>query len=495
VWNMLNSHPTFNGAATDIRPEDALFANSRALSPCGGPVTPVPCGPDQDKSGLGYGPYPLGVAVQSAWDATNSNVIAYNITGNDPISGSAVTGGAVLQIGAYPIMIFANTTKTTNTGDFGVTVPTNIDSHVAGQVFSASSTPGGLGQALAIGGSFRTSDVTGSLTIPGQPMNIAIRENDSGTFNTFEWQIVRNQGFFRSQEKGIDPADNIGTDAAHCTARPVVADCGNPYYQILPGGATRSRVIGTGQMVNEVGGKAATGGGCSPAGLPNGIGYAFWSFATYADSCAHANLKYLQLDGVDPLWTSYAANPHGAGVFPICTTPGLTCDAVPFTNMLSGSYRSWNIIRMVMKNTYVAPAAGPSVPALVLAAQDQAHLTIPDFVPFVYCTSASSGCTPGAVNLAQPLWITPPTGVTVGLPVFRSHLADPCVAVTTTVTVCPQTGTGITNSVLNGTNQAPFFGLPDWSENEGDMYGAIFTVESDVDSLADFSGQQAVIVQ
>jgi hypothetical protein len=163
--------------------------------------------------------------------------------------------------------------------------------------------------------------------------------------------------------------------------------------------------------------------------------------------------------------------------------------------MVNGSYRSWNIIRMVMKNTYTAPASGPSVPALVLAAQDQAHSTIPDFVPFVYCTSAGSGCTPAAVNLAQPFWITPPTGVTVGLTAFRSHLADPCTPVTTTVTICPQTGNTLGNFALNGTNQAPFFGLPNWTENEGDMYGAVLTVVSDIDSLSDFGGQQGGLVQ
>lgn len=506
VWNILVSHAAFNGAATDIRPEDALFANSRALAPCGTVTTPVPCGSDTGKNGLGYGPYPTGVAVNSSFDGTSANVIAYNITGNDPIStADTVTPGATLQIGAYPIMIFANTTKTTNPGDFGSLIPTNINSHVAGQVFSASSTPGGLGQALVAGGAFRTSDVTGSLTVAGQPMNIVVREPVSGTFNTFEWQLVRDQGFYRSQEWGVDPADNIGTDAANCTARPVVANCGNPYFHILPASASRRRAIGTGQLVNAVGGKSSTAPptctqtapytGGPLGGLPNGIGYAFWSFATYADACVHADLHYLQIDGVDPLFADPSFDPNGPGVFPTCTTPGLTCQAVPFTNIVNGAYRSWNIIRMVMKNTYTNPASGPSVPALVLAAQDQAHSTIPDFVPFVYCTSASSGCTPASVNLSQPLWITPPTGVTVGLAAFRSHLADPCTPVTTTVTICPQSGTTLTNFAINGTNQTPFFGLPNWSENEGDMYGASLTVTSDVDSLADFSGQQGDLVQ
>jgi hypothetical protein len=67
--------------------------------------------------------------------------------------------------------------------------------------------------------------------------------------------------------------------------------------------------------------------------------------------------------------------------------------------------------------------------------------------------------------------------------------------VTTTVTICPQSGTTLTNFAINGTNQAPIFGLPDWSENEGDMYGAALTVQSDVDSLSDFSGQQGDLVQ
>jgi hypothetical protein len=113
----------------------------------------------------------------------------------------------------------------------------------------------------------------------------------------------------------------------------------------------------------------------------------------------------------------------------------------------------------------------------------------------VYCTSSTSGCTPAKVDLTQTFWIDAPTGVTVGLNAFRSHLADPCTPVTTTVTICPQTGTALTNFAINGTNQTPFFGLPNWTENEGDMYGAVLTVQSDVDSLSDFSGQQGDLVQ
>jgi hypothetical protein len=485
VWNILNSTPTFNGAATDIRPEDALFANSRALVPCTGA-----CGTDVSKTGLGYGPYPTGIAVQSAIDATSANVLAYNLTGNDPIStADTVTPGAVIQIGAYPIIIFANVTATTNPGDFGnaAGMPTNILSHVFGEVFSSTS----------LGGASRTSDVTGSLTVAGQPMNILSREPVSGTWNTVEWQLVRNQGFFHSQEEGVDPANST---APACTPRPVVANCGDPFFMSYPDGATRRRTIGTGQEVGVAGGKSSTAlptctgtppyTGIPGTGIPNSIGYAFWSFATFADACVHADLHYLQLDGVDPLFSSYSANPT-PGVLPTCTA--IPCTALTMPNVVNGNYRAWNIIRMVMKNTYVAPASGPSVPALVLAAQNQAHVNIPDFVPFVYCAVAS--CTPATVNTTQPLWVTAPTGVTSGLTAFRSHFTSPCQTVATGVTVCPQMGNSAGNLAIDGTNQTAFFAFPPWSENEADMAGAVLTVTSDVDSLSDFGASQLDLIQ
>lgn len=51
VFNALQG-AAFNAALTDIRPEDALFATNRALAPL-----------TQNRSGLGYGPPPIGTPI------------------------------------------------------------------------------------------------------------------------------------------------------------------------------------------------------------------------------------------------------------------------------------------------------------------------------------------------------------------------------------------------------------------------------------------------
>jgi hypothetical protein len=81
------------------------------------------------------------------------------------------------------------------------------------------------------------------------------------------------------------------------------------------------------------------------------------------------NTRYLTVDGVDPLFPSYAG-----GSFPTCTAP---CPGiVTFTNVINGSYPIWSIYRVV-----TATKVPAGVSAVISAAQTQASTTIPDFVP------------------------------------------------------------------------------------------------------------------
>jgi len=522
VWILLNG-AQFNAAATDIRPEDALYASSRALNNCA-PLGAPNCATDNVKNGLGYGPAPTGQAIISAASGKKFNMFMYGLTGCDPLIANLpaplggcnpITQGVELQIGAYPIMIFYNSTVAGGGGgDFTAHPPTDILHEVFATVF------GGFSDLPIKIGTLHTCDITGLLGLCS-PLNVFNREAASGTFNTAEFQLVRNKGTTLSQELGVNPADNAGSGNVNCGVFgvfpiPAGNNCGNPFKHIFANGATRQRVKGTGEMVEEIGGVTNTPGppACKthygagfPTGIPNSIGYAFWSFSTYADPCTLANTKYIQLDGVDPLFASYAANPRGAGNWPQCVfnpppMPPFTCDPIPFSHMVNGDYRSWNIIRLVLKNNYVAPASGPSVPSLLLAAQDQAHSTIPDFVPFVYCTAGGGLCTPAVVNPAQKTGITQPTNVTIGLFAFRSHYRIPTLCVTTTgapppgcVNVVFDTGLAIGQNPLNGTNQVVIGGFQPWSENQGDMAGGIFTVQADIDSLADTGAELTAYFQ
>ncbi|HEY0704004.1 MAG TPA: hypothetical protein VGD60_14645 [Candidatus Acidoferrales bacterium] len=410
VYNALNG-TNFTAAVSDIRPEDALYANLRAFVSCNGS-----CATDTSKSGLGYGPYPVGQAVQSTWSNTSAKVVAYSISGQDPITQSTIPAYVTTPVGAYPVMIFANVVtapSTTGAQDFNKVIPNNITSHAAATIWSGYST--------------RTTDVTGVLAT-GSPLNVVEREPVSGTFNTFEWQVVRAKGTVLSQEIGVNPA-NSGCFVGGTTP----SECGNPFYHVASNGATRSRAIGTGEEVSET------------SALANSLGYAFWSFSTYNGK---TNLHYLQLDDVDPLFANY-----GTGVFPTCTgtAPNITCTAVPFTNIINGGYRAWNIIRIV------SPTPVPAgVTSLLAAAQTQASTTLPDFVPYSQ------------------------------LAVFRSHYGIPPIAVTGGGTI-----TVVTGNPFNGTNQTAIGSFPAHYENGGDMAGAIFPVQADVDfSLDNGAGHQ-----
>jgi hypothetical protein len=416
VYNALNG-VHFTAAVTDIRPEDALYANLRAFSPCSGS-----CATDTGKSGLGYGPYPTGAAVQSAYSNTSAKVVAYLTSGTDPITSAPIPAFSTTPVGAYPVVFFANigtTASSTGPQDFKTVNPTNISSHAAAAIWSGYLT--------------RTTDVTGN-SATGSPLNVLEREPVSGTFNTFEFQIVRAKGTVLSQEIGVNPASTTANGTATCfVGGATPGECGNPFYHIAANGATRSRVIGTGEMIS-------TGNT-----LANSLGYAFWSFSAFN---AKANLKYLELDGVDPLYDNYTT-----GIFPTCsgTAPSITCSPVTFTNILNGGYRAWTVIRIVSPTTIPAGVA-----ALLSAAQTQAGTTLPDFVPYSK------------------------------LPVFRSHYSIPAIAVPNGGTITVMTG-----NPFNGTNASPVGSFPAHYENGGDMAGAIFPVQADVDfSLDNGAGHQ-----
>jgi hypothetical protein len=404
----------FNVAFTDIRPEDAQYFNIRAQ-----------CSPaDSGSQCLGYGPFPVGTAVQSAYSINtatglqnSAQVVQYNINGDDPISQYPIPPFTTLQVGAQAAVHFINYTDS-GTGGFASLAPTNVNSHVLALVYS-----GLLGS---------TVDVSGTKGVTGKPLHVILREPSSGTMNTVEWQINRAKGVDLSQENGIQ----YGT-RANCTtftsspnpatyATPTTSGaCTNPLYLPGPSGSFRARAIGTGEAISAV----------NSANNPNSIGYAFWSFANFGGK---ANLRYLKIDGVDPL--SLASF---SGAFPTCSgsanNGGLTCTAVPFTDIKVGNYRNWNVLRATIYNTYQAPSVGPSVQAFIQSAQDSAEKTVFDFLPTTYCANAS--CSSTIDNL----------------PVFKSHY------------VLPNQGI----NAANGNNGE--------AESGGDVLGAIFTDQADKD--------------
>jgi len=314
IYSALNG-ATFNAAPTDIRPEDALFAENRALGTLNSTYT-----------GLGYGPGPIGTPVVSTFSGTTSTPVAFNLTGTDPITGETVKAYTTTNVGAQAVMVVVNNLQTTSSGDFS-----NVAAFQNVNRFD-------LTQAL--NGTYGlTRDLSSTPGLPAVPLNVILREPTSGTYNTMEWNIPRNVEFNSTQELGVNPAVN------------------NPLDITNVGGGWRKRAIGNGEELKQV------------ANSANGdvLGYGFWSTGNYANYVN--DVRYLTVDGVDPLFANYAG-----GFFPTCTIP---CPGVvQFTNILNGSYPIWNILRVTTAKTIPA-----GVSALIQAAQSAVVNVSPDFVP------------------------------------------------------------------------------------------------------------------
>ncbi|MBZ5501193.1 MAG: hypothetical protein LAN59_02990 [Acidobacteriia bacterium] len=377
VYSLLNGQH-FNIAFTDIRPEDGQMAYGRAA--CNrSSVTDETC--------FGYGPLGgIGTSILSSYSQTSSQVVAFSISGTDPFTGLPIPGYKTINVGADPIVIFYNKTDTA-AGGLGALLPTNINHTTVTSLWS-----GLIGV---------NDQLVGYQTGSPKALHVVAREPMSGTYNTFEWQMVHTRdshGGDYGQEYNFGPTPaQCFTPPSTATYVPPTVSCANPMNVTGSGGATyggfRTRAIGTGEEVNAV----------NSANNPNSLGYAFWGLGTFGGK---SNIKYMTLDGVDPIYPSYSTN---GGSFPNCTgainlgTFSCTGPLPTFDNVKNGNYRNWSMIRAAVYNSYTPPTSGPSVTTLIQATQDQSHVNIPDFVPAIYCANAAC------------------TSTVDGMPAFRSH--------------------------------------------------------------------------
>jgi hypothetical protein len=352
-----------NAAATDIRPEDALFATCRANSKLGGGTDGL--------AGLGYGANTSGVCpafgaalanlegsdILSAYPGSTStaHVVAFNISGKDPFTGTPVPTAVTTSVGAAPIVFITQRQGALAT----VTNATDADLHAA---FGGSNC-----DASAFGAS-------------AAPIQVYLREPLSGTMNTTEYTVFRYKDFSgTSQETGVAAQNPL---AKPCTA-----------------GGKRFRAIGTGEEVKSVLNSSANNG-------TDGIGYTFFSYGNVTSIADSANYGYLTLNGIDGIFHKYGTTidpgqPAIAGALPSSSTLPATCAGnfpcaeskiwsgnLSFPNLRNGSYRAWSVLRLVSTGSVL-----PSTNLLVAGAQTFAVNTVPDFVPALKVGSTDPGLT------------------------------------------------------------------------------------------------------
>lgn len=495
VWNALEggnstasnctgsttSNPVhFNVAFTDVRSEDAQFVgNQRVLCTDSNSTAGFP--PD-DKSCLGFntgsGVNP-GTAVVSSLSTSSAQAVFYAFSGTDPISGTTIPAAQEVNVGVQAIIPFVNTIDTSTTGLGTLTsgstpTLTSVSSHTLSAVYA--------------GNAVLTRDLVGGSGLGATVLHAMEREPMSGTYTTFEWQVIRQRdgANFQSQESGICAPTQTGCYSANCFTQasstiPTTA-CSNPVNVCI--GAScglRMRVIGTGQMVSTVNNASWTVGGVSGQ-TPSFMGYAFWSLGNFGGK---ANLKYLALDGVDALFPGYsiAAGGHNGNFAGVVTTSGAAQGVNPivgapavgqcagyfngdgvsiskfscnsynlptFDGLTSGTYRLWNVLRANYYGSAQTASFSPlNIAGFILGAQDQTAPTLPqsqritDFYPTAY-SNCSGGTCSGVVNPFNQ---------------FRSHYA-----VTSWGIGSPN------NGVASGS-----------VENGGDVAGAAFNTQTELD--------------
>jgi hypothetical protein len=340
-----------NTAATDIRPEDALFATCRANSILGGGIDAL--------AGLGYGANASGVCpafgaaladlegsdILSAYPASTStaHVLAFSISGKDPFTGTAIPVANTVSVGAAPVIFITQR-------ESALKSVTNATDAELQEVFGGSNC-----QASAFG-------------VAAAPIQVYLREPLSGTMNTTEYSVFRYPAFSGiSQETGVAAANPL---AKACTA-----------------GGKRFRAIGTSEEVKSVLNSTTNNG-------TDGIGYAFFSYGNVASIADSASYGYLTLDGIDGIFHKYGTTidpgqPSIAGALPSSTTLPAACAGnfpcaenkiwsgnLSFPNLRNGSYRAWSTLRIVSNGTALAAAS-----LLVTGSQAYVVSVVPDFVP------------------------------------------------------------------------------------------------------------------
>ena len=349
---------SINIAATDMMPLDAVFAAYQALGGTGNVCGTLSSGTQFQGYGRGGWPGP-GTQVQAQDGSALFNVIGFNITGTDPFTGTAIPAYTVTPVGATPELVFVNTG---NASGFGSASVTNVSRSTLGLIFS---------NILV-----RTADVIpqqfAGLSATYSPITVWHRESLSGTYNVFDRAIPSNKELYRTQEFICPPVEPLSYSRT-------IADGGTSTT------SSNLRAIGTGDMVTQV------------KTINDGIGYAFWSagnFASAAFGTSAGDLKYLTVDGVDPLCATYGCG-NSPGQIPTSGNGGLA--NVTLQNIANGSYPIWSELRLVTTNSTALTAAQ------ALAGFAQAFST-----------------TPGG---AQPDFITAPN-----LNVVHAHFALPFVS-------------------------------------------------------------------
>jgi len=383
-----NASQSVSAASTDLRPEDAVFVACRVNSPLGAGSAGGSASDGLD--GLGYSQAAatqtsgacfnystvaqgdingIGHPILSGYPKStkSTNVLAFAISGKDPITGTKIPAYTVYALGAAPIVFLTN--RQNNLKNL-----VNVSEQQLQQVLSGTNCDGG-----AFGAAF------------AGPINIFLRDPLSGAYNTVEATVARYPTVYPNPVQGLSQETNVNAPANNYQLNGYASAC-------AAGAGQRWRTIGSSEEIKAVYNSNGTAFGTNAR---DGIGYAYFSYGNVNTSgqvlSDSANYGYLKLNGVDPIWAAYGigkaidpGEPAGPGQLPSqADLPTAVCansfpcpenqiwgGGASFPNLRNGTYRAWSLLRLVATGT-----AGTNAAALIAAAEKQAVLNTPDFVP------------------------------------------------------------------------------------------------------------------
>ena len=404
-----------NAAATDIRPEDGLFAMCRANSALDTTNLTAPLG-------LGYnsnnpsGACPttkslavlVGTDIGSAVSTATAHVADFNISGTDPFSGQTIPAFTTVSVGASPIIFVGHVSSGSPLSSV-----TNVSDSQLQSVFSGQGTTANPGCDSANLGASSSG-----------PLDVFLREPLSGTYNTTEFNVMLYPDFSgTSQETGVSPSGNPAILNSACSG----------------GIGVRKRGVGTGDIITALFGETTN----------DAIGYTFFSYGNVSNGSKGINdsssFRYFTLNGVDPIFHKYVGTAGGTALDPgqpntsvgeipgavdACSGAGFPCPenkiwngGLSFPNLRSGQYRAWSILRLVSDGAGLAVAK-----TLGTAAQSFADGNTPDFVPVVaIAANVNTGAVtdPGLQLLRSHYQEIDGNGVTIGAkPINDSATGD-----------------------------------------------------------------------
>lgn len=335
VSNALQNQRFF-ALGTDIRPEDAEFAVKRMLSACDQYMPRQYFNNDSYYLfGLGFQTSNPNVGVPVLGLLGGSvNVVNFNAVGNDPVSGWAVPSFTAFTVGARPIVVAVSPA----TDESGIAAATDIPAYTLASFFQGT---------LA-----RTTDLVGPTVT--EPVDILIPDPLSGVYNTFEYSIPQGTQFHASQD------DEWNCIAGTVWHNPMDNPNGNGVFGQQ---SIRYRVYDETQMLQAL-----------QQSLPSAAGHDYIGYFFYSayNAAGLNNVRYLKVNGVDPLLPPGQYN----GVIPGSGAPGDPgLSAVTFDGVNSGDYPIWSVLRIVSLNPVPA-----GVSNMVTA---MANFPQPDYIPAV----------------------------------------------------------------------------------------------------------------